>query len=293
MTITRQKRVRVMEMVFLVAVGAAATIVLLPNWRAWLSGGDSGPRRALTRPLRMKVVSPDAFEQLILGLRVHHYRAQPQREASYRDVFYDTENWDLHRRGYSYRFRTRVSGPRAAKYSVQLEQERRFAAEGARKLDITTDLPDPIGDAIVGGAWDRALHAGDGLDAPERLRDLLSELGIPIESVAPRLRAALDRWRFDVTDKGTNWFELDHEIWTFRRFGSTVGGSVATYQDVVIDTRLNREDPELFRRVQTMRDLSGMINGIVPQSLSPFERAVEDLAGEVVRQDAESTKPTR
>ncbi len=45
----------------------------------------------------------------------------------------------------------------------------------------------------------------------------------------------------------------------------------------MIDTTLSRDDPELIRRVRTMRQLARMVYGIRPSSRSPHDRALEAL----------------
>src|SRR5512139_698847 len=88
---------------------AAIALVLLAERRGWL-GGDGAAGHALTRPLRLEVTSPGAYQELLLALHVHHYRPQPRSHDRFRDVYYDTPGWERHRHGYSYRFRTRLEG---------------------------------------------------------------------------------------------------------------------------------------------------------------------------------------
>jgi hypothetical protein len=255
---------------------AAVAAAVFAESRGWLSAGEGDPGRPLRQALRLGVASPDSYGQLLLGLRVHHYRPQPRGESRFRDVFYDTREWDLCRRGYSYRFRTRLSGPGGSKYSLRLEREPRFVPPGSTKLDLAADLPDEVGAAIEAGAWERAVLEA-GVEPAERLRAVLRELGLGPAEAAARLVAELRRERFDVSDKGQEWFELDHEAWAFRPFDPAGDAPAVAFEDVVIDTRLDGQDRELLRRVRTMRQLVRMIHGIRPLERAPHERAIEAL----------------
>jgi hypothetical protein len=257
-------------------LGAAAVLAaaLLAESRRWLGRGASP--RPLTGPLRLEVASPDSYQQLLLGLRVHHYRPKPRGEARFRDVFYDTPEWDLYRRGYSYRFRTRLGGSGGSKYSAHLEQELRFLTPGSTKLELAADLPDEVGAAIEGGAWERAMLE-PGVAPAERLRALLRDLALEPGEVRARLVAELQRERLDLSDKGRDWFEVDRETWTFRRFDQASGSPGAVFEDVVIDTRLGGEDRELQRRVRTMEQFVRAIHGLRPLEQAPHERAIEAL----------------
>ena len=248
---------------------------LFAESRGWFSVG-AGSARALTRPLRLEVASPDAYEQLLLGVRVHHYRPKARGEDRFRDVFYDTPGWDLYQRGYSYRFRTRLEGAGKAKYSVRVEQEPRFVPAGSVKLEQAAKLPDEVGAAIEGGAWERAVLE-PGVAPAESLRAVLRELAVEPSQLGPRLVAELQRERQDLSDKGLDWFQLDREAWTFRRFDRDGSSPAAAFVDVVIDTRLGGQDRELQRRVRTMQQFVGMNRGLRPLEGAPHERAIEVL----------------
>ena len=45
-----------------------------------------------------------------------------------------------------------------------------------------------------------------------------------------------------------------------------------------IDTRLGQGDPELGRRVRTLRSLMGMLHGFTPATLTPLERLIQESA---------------
>jgi hypothetical protein len=196
-------------------------------------------------------------------------------------VFFDTPGWALHRQGYSYRFRTRLRGGGGPKYSVRLERERRFGAAGEPKLDLSADLSEEVGAAIEAGAPERAVLE-PGASPAERLREVLRELALEPAALGPRLVAELERERIDVSDKGQDWFELDHEQWSFRLLDRGIDAPAVSFEDVVIDTRLGRQDPELLRRVRTMRELVEMVPGLRPQGRAPHERAIESLEPPVV-----------
>ena len=89
--------------------------------------------------------------------------------------------------------------------------------------------------------------------------------------------AELQRERHDLSDKGQDWFELDREAWTFRRFDQASSSPAAAFEDVVIDTRLGGQDRKLQRRVRTMQLFVGMIRGLRPLERAPHERAIEAL----------------
>ena len=118
------------------------------------------------------------------------------------------------------------------------------------------------------------------MDAHTKLHPLISsEAGVPslqyTLDLKPRLWGELRRERFDVTDKGRSWFELDHEILSFRP--AVESKQNAQFEDIVIDTRLKKRDPELIRRVETIRRLSEISHGIRPAEHVPHERAVQQL----------------
>jgi len=259
---------------FLLLLGLAVVVggVILVESRGWLSSGDADPDelRPLTRPLRLRVGdAPDAVAQLLQGLRVNHYRAGLLGEASFRDVFYDTLDGRLADRGYSYRFRERLAGTDGPAWTVRFERERRFLAESDKNVDVRGEIPDETGRAIADGAWAVAVSGCPGLEARERLRELLAELGIDPSLVVPRLVGELRRTRYELTDKGRAWFELDHERWTFRLFD---GERTESFEDVVLDTELKRSDPELLRRVRTMRMLVQDMMPFFPTDLAAHER---------------------
>jgi hypothetical protein len=260
-----------------VAVTAAVVAAaVFAQSRGWFPARED-PQRVLATPLRVEVTHPGAYDQLLAGLRAHHYRPKPQGEARFRDVLYDTPGWDLHRHGTAYRFRARLEGSGDPKYSLRLEQAPRAASRGAAPLALATDVPDALGTAIDAGAWERGVLE-PGVEAAERLRGLLHELGVEPASVAPRLVADLARERLDISDKGEDWFELGRETWTFRPFGAAAGASVAAFDDVVIEPRVGGADDELYRRVRTLHQLVRMLDGIRPTEAAPHERAIAALA---------------
>ena len=233
--------------------------------------------RSLTKPLRLEVVEKGGFSEFLVGLRTFHYRAKLRGEADYIDVFYDTEDWRLFRLGFSYRFRQRRDGGDTGKYSVRLEQEPRFVSVGSTKIDVTSEVPGSLGYTIAGGAWENAFMKNMGLPASDRLHAILRELRIGPEHLTPKLKAQLHRERFDITDKGRNWFELDHELWTFSVFPNPGNSASVVYEDIAIDTRLKIDAPELTRRVRTMRKFAAMIYGVQYANRSPHERAIQTL----------------
>jgi hypothetical protein len=253
-------------------------VALLLEGRGWLAtGGDPGGSGGLRRAMRFEVANPDGFEQLLLGLRIHHYRPQPQGTFVYRDVYYDTVELDLLRRGYFFRLRARLEGAGGPRYSVHLEQDRRPPMAAGQRIDLTSDLSDELGNGITAGEWDRAVSQGEGLAAPESLRAVLLQHGVEAGRVGPRLVGELRRERFDVTDKGRTWFDLQHDVWTFHRFLEPAERGSVRYEDITLDTRLTTDDPELLRRVRTMERLARMIHGIRPSARAPHERALRAL----------------
>ncbi len=234
---------------------------------------DSELRTALTKPLRLEVIQSGNFEEILLSLRTFHYRAQPRGVAVYSDVFYDTPDWELYRNGYSYRFRERRGDDGQVDFLLRLEREPRFVEEGTKKLDLKDKVPAAMGGRIAQGAWEMLVGKIDELEVTRRLSVVLEELDIDPQNLRPRLMAKLRRERFDITDKGRNWFELDHEIWSFRPIAEQ--SREVQFEDVVIDTRLNRRDPELIRRVITIERLAHMIHGVRTTDRVPHERAIE------------------
>ncbi len=258
-----------------IAVGIFSVSFTDVGKRLWFAQDfDSALRTDLLKPLRLQARQSNDFAEFLLALRTFHYRAQPRGVAVYSDVFYDTADWRLYRNGYSYRFRQRRDGG-SVDYAVRLEREPRFVTDGSQKTDLRDVLPVALGDAIVRGAWAMALSQDAGLAATVRLGAVMQELGIAPEDLRPRLSADLRRERFDITDKGRSWFELDHEIWSFRPTEDP--GRRVEFEDIVIDTRLERRDPELIRRVKTIQRLSGITRGVRPADGVPHERAVQRL----------------
>ncbi len=156
---------------------------------------------------------------------------------------------------------------------LRLEREPRFVVAGTKKLDLRDKVPADLGDRIAQGAWEMLVGEIDEFEATRRLSVVLEELDIDPRDLRPRLRATLRRERFDITDKGRNWFELDREIWSFRAIAEP--RREAEYEDVVIDTRLKRSDPELIRRVVTIERLVHMVQGVRAANRVPHERAIE------------------
>lgn len=234
---------------------------------------DSELRTTLTNPLRLEVIQSGDFEEFLLSLRTFHYRAQPRGVAVYSDVFYDTSDWRLYRNGYSYRFRERRGDDGGVNFLLRLEREPRFVVAGTKKLDLRDKVPADLGDRIAQGAWEMLVGEIDEFEATRRLSVVLEELDIDHRDLRPMLRATLRRERFDITDKGRNWFELDREIWSFRAIAEP--RREAEYEDIVIDTRLKRSDPELIRRVVTIKRLAHMVQGVRAANRVPHERAIE------------------
>ena len=236
---------------------------------------DSELRTALIKPLRLEVIQSGDLEEILLSLRTFHYRAQPRGVAVYSDVFYDTPDWALYRNGYSYRFRERRSDDGNVVFLLRLEREPRFVVEGTKKIDLRDKVPAGMGDRIAQGAWEMPVGEIDELKVTRRLSGVLEELDIDPQDLRPMLMAKLRRERFNITDKGRNWFELDHEIWSFRQIMEQRRD--VQFEDVVIDTRLNKRDPELIRRVITIKRLAHMIHGVRATDRVPHERAIEQF----------------
>jgi hypothetical protein len=211
-------------------------------------------------------------EEILQGIRIHHYRAKPVDEAVFRDTWLDTADGLLAAHGVFYRFRERVRGEAGSPWSVRLEREEGRDAKG---LDLRSALPGEVGREIAGGAWERAILGGEGLEAPERLREILAELDVDAATLAPRLRGELARTRYELTDKGRSWFELDREDWSFRR---EPDGDELKIVDLVLDTRLRADDPELLRRVRTMDMLLTRMFPVTVEERKPHARAAEALA---------------
>jgi hypothetical protein len=254
----------------------AAFLAAIIAWDGYLRQEyDSGLQRSLNQPIRLELAGSDAYREFLQGLRVHHYRAQTQGRAAYSDVYFDTAASDLFEHGYSYRFRTLVQADGQRVYSARLEQEPRYVSAGSEKIDVMSRLPITLGDAIANGEWEQAITGGRGLPAPDELLRVLTALGIEPKSLHPRIVGELDRERFEITDKGQNWFEMDHERWTFRPIGEWSSASSVQYEDLVLDTKLSRGDPELVRRVRTMYQFANMLDGVEFSERAPHERATE------------------
>jgi hypothetical protein len=263
-------RQKVINRLLVVIAFVVLGIILLAE--TWCRVGVTMKSLPLTKPLRTEVVSEIGGRGFMLALGIHHYRAQLQSEAEHFDVFYDTKDRELQRQGYSFRFRKETTADTIPNYLIRLEQEPRHLALGAEKLDIISKLPARLGEEIVNGKWDDAFLATVNLAAPSRFVALLVELRIDVDEIHPQLVGQLRRKRFDITDKGRNWFELDQEMWSFSLFDGANGPRV-TFKDFVVDTRLSGTDAELQRRVSTMRELTKMIYGIRPVEYAPHERA--------------------
>ncbi len=262
-------------------VGVAVLLVvglLIAEDKGWLSRPE-GPRLDLTGARRAELLTRDAYEQFLLGLRAHHYRTVPRSQATYRDVFFDTDADDLLRAGYSFRFRTRMEGPGGPTYGLHVERESRFVSADTPRLEVTSDLPDSVGEAIAAGDWRRALTTQPAPAACARLFGVLAELGLDRTRLKPRWSGELRRERLDVKDKGRTWFQLDHERWVFRAWDDSRSGRAAHVEDVALDVRLSARDPELVRRVRTLDGYLRMLPGVRPVRQAPHERAIATLSG--------------
>ncbi len=260
----------------IIAIGVVAVSLTDFGKRLWFPQRfDAELQESLIKPLRLEATQLNAFEEFALALRAFHYRVQPRNSAVYSDIFYDTEDWRLYRNGYSYRYREAKNVGGKIDYAIRLEQEPQFVPVGSKKTDLRETLPPSLGAAISQGAWERALANDNSLKATAHLLALLQELDIAPEEIRPRLAADLRRERYDITDKGRNWFELDREFWSFHLF--EVADRVVEFEEFVVDTRLNKKDPELIRRVVTLNRLSGMTYGVRATDRAPHERAIEEL----------------
>ena len=267
-------------LVNIVLAAIALSILIIPftdvGKRPWFPQiYDPELRTALSKPLRLEVFLSDQFEEVLLAMRIFHYRAQLRGVAVYSDVFYDTSDWKLYRNGYSYRYRQRRGDNGDAEFSLRLEREPRFVVAGTKKIDLREMLPADVGERIAQGAWEMPVDGIDESKVTRRLSVVLEELDIEPRNLRPRLMAELRRERFDITDKGRNWFELDHEIWSFRPIEEQ--RREVQIEDVVIDTRLKGSDPELFRRVDSMKRLAHIIHGVRAIDRVPHERAIEQF----------------
>ena len=245
-------------------------------WDAFLKQElDTNIKRTLNQPIRIQLENPNAYREFLLGLRVHHYRAQTQSKANYIDYYYDTVTFDLFDHGFSYRFRTQVQDGSQLNYSLRLEQEPRFVQAESKKIDVMSRLPMSLGAKIANGEWEQAVIFSNGIAAANELRHVLANLDIKPESLRPRMVGELSRERFEVTDKGQNWFELDHESWIYRPIGEWSSLESVDYEDLVLDTRLGSQNPELSRRVRTMYQFANMIDGVKLSDIVPHERAMQ------------------
>ena len=271
------KRTSFFVIILPVIVVFAAAVLLTGGGRKLIAPEWSDPdlQRGLTKPLRLEVLQSNALTEFEVGLRAFHYRARPRSVVVYSDVFYDTDDWELYRAGYSFRFRESKDDAGNPTYGVRLERESRFTPKDSKKTEVRESVPALLGEAIARGEWEDAVSGGNGLDATTRLLTILQELNIAQETVQPKLVAQLRRERFDITDKGQSWFELDYEAWTFHPFEDADQG--IQFEDMVIDTRLKKNDPELIRRVVTMNKLSQMIHSVRVANAAPHERAIERL----------------
>lgn len=263
--------------ILLALVALLGTAVWMAYWSRGARGSSPTPPPGLTKPIRLEVTQSGAPNELILALQVHHYRAQPLGEAEYVDYYFDDQDWSLARSGYSYRFRVRPAAEDAGRFALRLEREDRHSQDPGNKLDLRDDLPLALGDQIEQGAWSIAVAGREQIEARDRLAGILEELEIDSEEIAPRLRAELYRSRFDITDKGQSWFELDVEQWEFKLLDPAGPASSSRFLNFVIDTRLSRNDPELRRRVRTMQMMSEMLHASRPTELAPHEQALQEL----------------
>jgi hypothetical protein len=262
-------------------IGAAVILVAVAVMAA-LSAMEARDRssrgeveaRALTRPIRIGLQTA-SFDEFLTAMRVYHYAAQPQGSVRFEDVYFDSEDWALHEAGYTYRLRTRDrSGSGAREYTLRLERSREATPAGSKRVRVESELEVPLGGEMDENAWRAALRPGT--DASDRLLTVLPGLGLEPRQLAPRVRAELVRDRFDVTDKGTTWFELDHERWRLRR--ADVDSGWVSFSDVVLDTRLKRSHPEIKRRVSTMELFASLVDGAERTEKDPHERAIEALS---------------
>lgn len=233
-------------------------------------------RQALRKPLRLTSLNDRAFLELLIALRTFHYRAQFSGLAEYRDVFMDTPDWSLLNQGYALRIRERSKGDGTSEFALRFELLPQHLTGSENRYDKNEDLTE----ATARELETQKIHALQAL-APDskilsRLQEALLAAGAEPRSLAPRLVAQLSRERYLITDKGRDWFEMDREIWRFQLPGST--GNLYENEDVVFDTKLPRNDSELIRRVKSLRELAGMVQGVHKQEDLPFQRAIALIA---------------
>jgi hypothetical protein len=252
--------------------GVALVIVLGVTLR--LKRDSEEPSLALLEgPLRLTAQDPEVIPDLLLGLRVYHYRARPRGQQTLDDFFFDTPDWRLHDQRASLRLRIDTKPSGKQKYTVQLVALDTREDGSPEPIELLSASPIELNEDLISSKWDLQLVKNMGFD-PEPFEEALRNLGIAVDDLALQLQGRLVRDRFHVTDKGRTWFELDYEHWIFRRPSAKTGSSEFAIHDLVIELRMHQGAADLTRRAKTMEEFVLSMYPIETTHLSPHDRAI-------------------
>jgi hypothetical protein len=253
-------------------VGVVLVIVLGVTLRL-KRDSEEPPLALLEGPLRLTAQNPETIHNLLLGLRVYHYRARPRGQQTVDDFFYDTADWRLHDQRASLRLRigTKPSGKK--KYTARLVAMDTRGDESSEPIELLSASPIEFNEDLISTKWDLQLTKMMGFD-PEQFEEALRKLGIAVDDLALQLQGRLVRDRFHVTDKGRTWFELDHEHWIFRRPSAKTGSDEFEIHDLVIELREHQGTGELVRRAGTMEEFALSMYPLETSDRLPSERAI-------------------
>jgi hypothetical protein len=234
---------------------------------------EEPPLALLEGPLRLTAQNPETIHNLLLGLRVYHYRARPREQQTIDEFFYDTADWRLHDQKASLRLRidTKPSGKK--KYTARLVAMDTRGDESSEPIELLSASPAALSEDLISNQWNLQLTKMMGFD-PEQFENVLRELGIAMDDLALQLQGRLVRDRFHVTDKGRTWFELDHEHWIFRRPSAKSGSDEFEIHDLVIELREHQGTGELVRRAETMEGFALSMYPLETSDRLPSERAI-------------------
>lgn len=203
------------------------------------------------------------------------YRAKPIGHYIYQDYYYDTADFAVASRGYSYRFRVRDKGKGELEYGVQFKREYAVdPAKGFTRMEIDDLVPPEAGRKIAGGAWGDAYPPAAPLRSMRIFREFLAREKIDPAACAPRLFVRQERDRIELTENGSTYFEISLDTATFSRLGDARREPFHFHQLEFENKSRGGNPAELRKRIKDLIDFFTGYTGVVITRTSKYRSAI-------------------
>lgn len=209
------------------------------------------------------------------------YRVKPIGHYIYRDYYYDTPDFAVSSRGYSYRFRVRDKGKGELEYGVQFKREYAVdPAKGFTRLEIDDLIPPEAGRKIAAGAWGDAYPPAPPLRTMKCFREFLEREKIDPSACAPRLFVRQERDRLRLSENGSTYFEISLDTATFNRLGDA-RREPFTFRQLEFENKTRGGKPaELRKRIGDLIDFFTGYTGVAISRESKYRTAVAHFTKE-------------